>query len=115
MSTQAIILIGVGVYVAIMLAVGIYSSKKTHSMAEFAVAGRSMPLWLCTTTIVATWFGGGMMIGGAAIGSFIAANSLGDIKGAAKGLVKTFKGPKWKNPSISMKLLLINQEVFQCH
>ncbi|KAJ02047.1 flagellar motor stator protein MotA [Sulfitobacter mediterraneus] len=39
----------------------------------------------------------GMMIGGAAIGSFIAANSLGNIKGAAKGLAKTFKGPKWKN------------------
>jgi len=39
----------------------------------------------------------GMMIGGAALGSFIAANSFGNIKGAAKGLVKTFKGPKWKN------------------
>ena len=65
MSTQTIILIGVGVYIVIMLMVGIYSSKKTHSIAEFAVAGRSMPLWLCATTIVATWFGGGMMIGGA--------------------------------------------------
>jgi SSS family transporter len=28
------------------------------------VAGRRLPLWLLTTTIVATWFGGGMMIGG---------------------------------------------------
>ena len=65
MSTQTIILIGVGVYIAIMLAVGIYSSKKTHSIAEFAVAGRSLPLGLCTTTIIATWFGGGMLLGGA--------------------------------------------------
>ncbi len=65
MTTQAVILIGVGVYVVIMVAIGIYSSKKTHSIAEFAVAGRSLPLWLCTTTIIATWFGGGMMIGGA--------------------------------------------------
>ena len=65
MSTQTIILIGVGVYIAIMIAVGIYSSKKIHTIAEFAVAARSLPLWLCTTTIVATWFGGGMMIGGA--------------------------------------------------
>jgi solute:Na+ symporter, SSS family len=65
MSTQAVILIGVAVYMVIMVAVGIYSAKKSHSMADFAVAGRSMPLWLCTITIVATWFGGGMMIGGA--------------------------------------------------
>ena len=63
MATQTIILIGVGVYIVIMLAVGIYSSGKTHSVAEFAVAGRSMSLPLCTATIVATWFGGGVMIG----------------------------------------------------
>ena len=65
MSTEAVILSGVAVYVAIMIVIGIYASKKTHSIAEFAVAGRSLPLWLCTTTIIATWFGGGMMIGGA--------------------------------------------------
>jgi len=63
MSTQTIILIGVAVYIVIMLAIGIYSSRKTHSVVEFAVAGRSMPLSLCTATIVATWFGGGVMIG----------------------------------------------------
>ncbi len=65
MSTQTVILSGVAVYVAIMIVIGVYSSKKVHSIAEFAVAGRSLPLWLCTTTIIATWFGGGMMIGGA--------------------------------------------------
>ena len=63
MSTQTVILIGVGVYIVIMLAVGVYSSRKTHSVAEFAVAGRSMSMPLCTATIVATWFGGGVMIG----------------------------------------------------
>ena len=63
MSTQMVILLGVAVYIVIMLAIGIYSSRKTHSVAEFAVAGRSMSLPLCTATIVATWFGGGVMIG----------------------------------------------------
>jgi SSS family transporter len=48
-----------------MLAVGVYASRKTRSAAEFILAGRSLPLWLCTATIIATWFGGGMMIGGA--------------------------------------------------
>jgi chemotaxis protein MotA len=38
----------------------------------------------------------GMMIGGAAAGSFIAANSFANLRGAGKGLVKTMKGPKWK-------------------
>ena len=65
MSTQTLILAGVGLYVALMLAVGVYASKQTHSLAEFAVAGRRLPLWLCTTTIVATWFGGGLLLGGA--------------------------------------------------
>ena len=39
----------------------------------------------------------GMMIGGAALGSFIAANSFANIKGAGLALVKAFKGPKWKS------------------
>ena len=65
MTTETIIFIGVAIYIAIMIGIGIYAAKKTHSVSEFIVAGRSLPLWLCTTTIIATWFGGGMMIGGA--------------------------------------------------
>lgn len=65
MSVQNIILTGIGCYVVLMIVVGSYAAKRTHSVADFAVAGRSLPLWLCTTTIMATWFGGGMMIGGA--------------------------------------------------
>ena len=65
MTTETTIFIGVAIYIVIMIAVGIYTASKTHSAAEFIVAGRSMPLWLLTTTIIATWFGGGMMIGGA--------------------------------------------------
>ncbi|MGB5165020.1 MAG: sodium:solute symporter family protein [Woeseiaceae bacterium] len=64
MDTQTTIFIGVAVYIVLMLVVGIYASSKTHSSAEFAVAGRKLPLWLCAATIAATWFGGGMMMGG---------------------------------------------------
>ncbi len=64
MASESIIFVGVGIYVLVMLGVGIYASRKTHSATEFAVAGRGMPLWLCATTIIATWFGGGMMMGG---------------------------------------------------
>lgn len=38
----------------------------------------------------------GMMIGGAALGSFVAANSFKDIMHTTKGTLKALKGPKWK-------------------
>ena len=65
MSTSQTIFAGVAVYMLLMVAVGLYAAKRTHSPAEFIVAGRRLPLWLLSTTIIATWFGGGMMIGGA--------------------------------------------------
>jgi SSS family transporter len=65
LSTEKIIFIGVGVYLVMMLIIGVYASKKAGSAANFIVAGRSMPLWLCGATIMATWFGGGTMMGGA--------------------------------------------------
>jgi Na+/proline symporter len=63
MSTGTIIFIGIGMYIVLMLAVGVWASRRTHSVTEFVVAGRSLPLWLCTATIIATWFGGGSMMG----------------------------------------------------
>jgi len=63
MTTETIIFIGVAIYIVIMVVVGIYTSKKIHTATEFIVAGRNLPLWLLTATVVATWFGGGIMIG----------------------------------------------------
>jgi SSS family transporter len=65
MSSETVIFIGVAIYMTLMLGVGFYASKKSHSVADFMVAGRSMPLWLCSMTVIATWFGGAMMLGGA--------------------------------------------------
>lgn len=48
-----------------MILVGIYASRKTLSMTQFVVAGRGLPVWLCSTTIVATWYGGGSLLGSA--------------------------------------------------
>jgi SSS family transporter len=66
MATQTIILIGVGLYVAMMLAVGIYAAGKSGSLSDFAVSGRNMSLTVCSISIVATWFGSGPMMGSAA-------------------------------------------------
>ena len=65
MSTETIIFIGVGLYLAVMLTIGMYASRKSGSTANFIVAGRRLPIWIGSATIVATWFGGGTMMGGA--------------------------------------------------
>ncbi len=64
MSTETVIFIGVAIYIAMMAGVAVYASRKTHSATEFVLAGRSLGLGLCTTTVVATWLGGGMILGG---------------------------------------------------
>lgn len=52
----------------IMLGIGYYASRGTHSVTEFIVAGRGLPLWICSVSIFATWFGSGIMMGAATSG-----------------------------------------------
>lgn len=66
MDSQTIILVGVGIYVAAMLAVGFLAAGKSDSMSDFAAGGRNMSLTVCSISIVATWFGAGPMMGSAA-------------------------------------------------
>ena len=68
MANPALILSGVGIYVVIMIAIGIYAARDTHSAADFIVAGRKLPLWLCSASVFATWFGSGIMMGAATSG-----------------------------------------------
>jgi SSS family transporter len=65
LSTEAIIFTGVAIYLVMMLAIGIWASKRTGSTANFIVAGRRLPIWIGSATIIATWFGGGTMMGAA--------------------------------------------------
>jgi SSS family transporter len=65
MSSENIIFAGVGIYMLAMLGVGFYASKRSHSVADFMVAGRNLPLPILSMTVMATWFGGAMMLGGA--------------------------------------------------
>jgi solute:Na+ symporter, SSS family len=65
LSTETIIFIGVAVYLVMMLGIGVYAAKRADSPENFIVAGRRMPIWIMSATIVATWFGGGTMMGAA--------------------------------------------------
>ena len=57
-------------YFVFMIGISIAISKKIKNKTDFFVAGRNLPLWLCTATLTATWFGGGTVLGaaGAALG-----------------------------------------------
>jgi chemotaxis protein MotA len=48
-----------------------------------------------------------MAIGGAAIGAFILGNSMSTVKLAGKGLVRSFKGPRWKDKDYRDLLTLL--------
>jgi SSS family transporter len=65
LSTQSIIVIGVAAYLVLMIVVGLLAAQKSHTADDFIVSGRRMPLWLCSVTLMATWFGAGPMIGAA--------------------------------------------------
>jgi len=59
------IAVGVANYFAIMLYIGIRSSKKSDSTQDFIVAGRGLPIWISSATLIATWFGASTMMGAA--------------------------------------------------
>ncbi|MEE9263478.1 MAG: hypothetical protein V3V11_03380, partial [Vicinamibacteria bacterium] len=84
MTDETIVLLGCGVYLALLLAVGVFVGRRVKDSADFIVAGRRLPLWLCTFTLFATWFGAGTCMGaaGAAYGSGVLA-TIADPFGAA--------------------------------
>ena len=65
MSTETTIFIGVAIYMVMMISIGLYASRKAHSVTDFMVAGRGLPTSLLTMTVIATWFGGSSIMGGA--------------------------------------------------
>lgn len=65
MSTNTMILTGVFIYMAIMLMIGYWSSRRVKNLADYLVAGRRLPFYLATATLFATWFGAGSLMGAA--------------------------------------------------
>tara|TARA_B100000674_G_scaffold137309_2_gene106982 strand:- start:1515 stop:2972 length:1458 start_codon:yes stop_codon:yes gene_type:complete len=69
------VLFGLGIYLLCMVAIGLYASRKVGTAEDFIVAGKRLSLPLCTGTLAATWFGGGICIGAASAayqGGFLA-------------------------------------------
>ncbi len=65
-----LILTGVGVYIAGILALGLWAGRRVEDQTDYIVAGRKVTLGLLVFTLFATFYGGGTIMGvaGAAYG-----------------------------------------------
>lgn len=50
-------------YLLVTIAIGLYAAKRVKNSADFAIAGRSLPLVMIVTTTFATWFGSETVLG----------------------------------------------------
>ena len=44
-------------YLAVTIAIGLWAAQRVHDSKDYVVAGRSLPLYMNTATVFATWFG----------------------------------------------------------
>ena len=51
------LVVSVLVYLAITVAIGLYATRFVSSSKDYLVAGRSLPVYMTTATVFATWFG----------------------------------------------------------
>ena len=50
-------------YLLVTIAIGLVAAKRVKTSADFAIAGRHLPLAMIVTTTFATWFGSGTVLG----------------------------------------------------
>lgn len=51
------------VYLLVTVAIGLWAAKRVKNSADFAIAGRRLPLVMIVTTTFATWFGSEVVLG----------------------------------------------------
>jgi SSS family transporter len=44
-------------YFTVTIAIGLWAAQRVHNSRDFLLAGRSLPLYMSTATVFATWFG----------------------------------------------------------
>ena len=62
-SAKTMLWVGIAIYMAVLMGIGLWSGRKINDMKDFLVAGRRLPLWMATATLLATWFGAGSSMG----------------------------------------------------
>ena len=67
MPTHTAIVIGLVLYGLLMLGVSLFWAARVKKAADYLVAGRGLPYWVLTGTIVGTGIGTGVVIGGSGL------------------------------------------------
>jgi SSS family transporter len=52
-----VLIASVILYLLVTIAIGLWAAKRVHNAKDYVVAGRSLPLYMNTATVFATWFG----------------------------------------------------------
>jgi SSS family transporter len=47
----------VALYLIVTIGIGLWAARRVHNSKDYLVAGRSLPLYMTTATVFATWFG----------------------------------------------------------
>ncbi len=63
-------------YLLVTIAIGLWAARRVKNTADFAIAGRSLPLYMIVTTTFATWFGSETVLG---IGAKFVQGNLGTV------------------------------------
>ena len=53
----------IAAYLLGSIALGLFAARRVHSTADYAVAGRNLPLYIVVATTFATWFGSELVLG----------------------------------------------------
>jgi Na+/proline symporter len=51
------------VYLFVTIGIGLWAARRVKNTADFAIAGRHLPLYMIITTTFATWFGSELVLG----------------------------------------------------
>ena len=63
-------------YLLVTIGIGLWAARRVKNTADFAIAGRSLPLYMIVTTTFATWFGSETVLG---IGAKFVQGNLGTV------------------------------------
>jgi SSS family transporter len=53
----------VAAYLVVTIAIGLWAARRVHNPKDYVVAGRSVPLYMSTALVFATWFGAETVLG----------------------------------------------------
>src|SRR2546430_6177049 len=63
-------------YLLVTIAIGLWAAMRVHDSKDYVVAGRSLPLYMHTATVFATWFGAETVL---SVSAEYAKNGLGGV------------------------------------